>query len=127
MSAENLAKIAKARAIRARRRRQAARAHGARNRAKRRGGGFLAALAAGAALALSGCAAPQQHGAQAPILTTCGATIPERPIMPTEHLSQNATLDDFVKSAIAEIERREGYEQLLLQSLLFCNTGVKWK
>lgn len=127
MSAENLAKIARARAIRARKRRQAARAHGARSRAKRRGGGLLAALAAGAALALAGCAAPQQQGAQTPIFTACAAAIPERPIMPTESLSQDATLDDFVKSTIAEIERREGYEQLLLQSLLFCNTGVKLK
>ena len=61
------------------------------------------------------------------VLKPCSIETPQRPIMPTEDLQSDATLDDFVKSAIAEIERREGYEQLLLQSLIFCKSGVMFK
>ena len=127
MSAAKLAELARARALKLRRRRQAAaRARAQRRRGKRRGG-FWAAILAGAALALSGCAAKVQQPAPQVVLKPCTIETPQRPIMPTEGLQADATLDDFVKSAIAEIERREGYEQLLLRSLIFCKSGVMFK
>lgn len=128
MSAAKLAELARARALKLRRRRQAAaRARAQRRRGKRRGGWFWAAILAGAALALSGCAAKVQQPAPQVVLKPCSIETPQRPIMPTEDLQSDATLDDFVKSAIAEIERREGYERLLLQSLIFCKSGVMFK
>ena len=127
MSAAKMAELARARALKLRRRRQAAaRARAQRRRGKRRGG-FWAAILAGAALALSGCAAKVQQPAPQVVLKPCTIETPQRPIMPTEDLPADATLDDFVKSAIAEIERREGYEQLLLRSLIFCKSGVMLK
>lgn len=127
MSAAKMAELARARALKLRRRRQAAaRARAQRRRGKRRGG-FWAAILAGAALALSGCAAKVQQPAPHVVLKPCTIETPQRPILPTESLPADASLDDFVKSAIAEIERREGYEQLLLHSLIFCKSGVMFK
>lgn len=74
------------------------------------------------ALALCACSTAPQHAVQI-IPAPCGATIPQRPIMPTENLPDNPTLDDFVRAAIAEIERREGYEIELRAALVFCKTG----
>ncbi|RYF06334.1 MAG: hypothetical protein EOO31_10225 [Comamonadaceae bacterium] len=39
------------------------------------------------------------------------------PAMPTEALRLGATVDDFARAAMAEIERREGYEGELLTAL----------
>ena len=47
---------------------------------------------------------------------------PQRPAMPTEALAVDAALDDFVAAAAAEIERREGYEQLLRAALAACSS-----
>lgn len=127
MSTQKLAELARARALKLKRRRQAA----ARARAQRRRGkkrmGFWVTLAIAPAFMLAGCAAKPQQPATVAIMKPCGVQTPQRPIMPTETLLADASLDDFVKSAIAEIERREGYEQLLLQSLIFCKSGEVWK
>lgn len=60
-------------------------------------------------------------------LTGCASktqvAFPERPVMPTENLTEDVTLDAFVAACIAEIERREGYESLLRASLNYCKTG----
>ena len=40
--------------------------------------------------------------------------------MPTESLKPGVTLDRFAAAAIAEIERREGYEGELLAALTAC-------
>lgn len=127
MSAQKLAEIARARALKLKRRRQAAaRAKAQRRRGKRRAG-FWVAFVAASAMSFAGCAAKPQQPAPQVVLKPCSIETPQRPIMPTEDLQSDATLDDFVKSAIAEIERREGYEQLLLQSLIFCKSGVMFK
>lgn len=127
MSAQKLAEIARARALKLKRRRQAAaRAKAQRRRGKRRAG-FWVAFVAASAIGFAGCAAKPQQPATVAIMKPCGVQTPQRPIMPTETLPADASLDDFVKSAIAEIERREGYEQLLLQSLIFCKSGEVWK
>lgn len=127
MSTQKLAELARARALKLKRRRQAAaRAKAQRRRGKRRAG-FWVAFVAASAIGFAGCAAKPQKPATVAIMKPCGVQTPQRPIMPTETLPADASLDDFVKSAIAEIERREGYEQLLLQSLIFCKSGEVWK
>ena len=55
----------------------------------------------------------------------CTATEPTRPVMPTEALTLDASLDQFVQAATAEIERREGYEQTLTAALRSCITAPK--
>lgn len=127
MSAQKLAEIARARALKLKRRRQAAARAKAQGRRGKRRAGFWVALIGAAAIGVSGCAATKPEPATVTVMMPCGVETPQRPIMPTENLPADASLDDFVKSAIAEIERREGYEQLLLQSLIFCKSGEVWK
>lgn len=50
----------------------------------------------------------------------CKEPVPTRPVMPTENLSDTATLDQFVQAATAEIERREAYEGQLRTALVAC-------
>lgn len=70
---------------------------------------------------LAGCATkPVVQLQQAKVPVACSEPVPERPAMPTEALSPPVTLDSFAKAAMAEIERREGYEQQLRTGLLAC-------
>lgn len=79
------------------------------------------ATALAALLFLSGCAA---NKAVEPVTITlpCRVTIPARPIMPTESISVDVDLDTFISSAVAEIERREGYEIELRAALEACQS-----
>ena len=75
------------------------------------------------ALLLAGCAAQpvvQVRQVKVPVPVACQEPIPERPVMPTEALQAPVTLDAFSQAAMAEIERREGYEQQLLAGLRAC-------
>lgn len=70
-----------------------------------------------AAMALAGCAA------QPPVVyvpKVCSEPEPERPSMPTEDLQPGVDLDTFTQAAIAEIERREGYEVRLRTAFSNC-------
>lgn len=76
---------------------------------------------------LSGCAAQpvvQLQQVKVPVPVVCQEQIPERPVMPTEALRPPVTLDAFARAAMAEIERREGYEQQLLVGLRACTAPV---
>lgn len=44
--------------------------------------------------------------------------------MPTEVLRPCATVDDFARAAMAEIARREGYEDELLTALENCRMSI---
>ena len=67
---------------------------------------------------LAGCSAPQVQ--RVAVSVPCRVAIPARPLMPTERLPVDASLDAFVQAAAAEIERREGYEQELRAALGAC-------
>lgn len=54
----------------------------------------------------------------------CKETIPDRPAMPTEALRPGVTVDQFAQAAMAEIERREGYEVQLVTALVQCRTPL---
>jgi hypothetical protein len=75
---------------------------------------------------LSGCGGtmPVVPGRTA-IPVECKEPIPARPAMPTENLPAGADLDAFTAAAIAELERREGYEGQLVTSLVACTKPVK--
>lgn len=60
-----------------------------------------------------------------PVPVECKEPVPARPVMPTEGLEITATLDQFAQAAMAEIERREGYEGELLAALENCRKPVK--
>lgn len=72
---------------------------------------------------LAGCAAPSAPRVQqvnVPMPVPCRESEPPRPAMPTEALDADVTLDAFAAAAIAEIERREGYEGQLRAALAAC-------
>ncbi|KQR55793.1 hypothetical protein [Acidovorax sp. Leaf160] len=79
------------------------------------------------ALLLAGCAAAPRVEVQrvsVPVPVECREPVPARPVMPTEALRPGASLDDFARAAMAEIERREGYEGELLAALKMCRTPI---
>ena len=55
----------------------------------------------------------------------CKEPMPDRPAMPTEALRPGATVDQFTQAAMAEIQRREGYEGQLVAALSACTRPVK--
>ena len=67
--------------------------------------------------AMAGCTSTPQRVV---VPVPCRVAIPARPIMPTETLPVDASLDAFVQAAAAEIERREGYEVELRAALGAC-------
>lgn len=80
---------------------------------------FLASLPV-----LAGCNATTSQ-LRIPVPIECREEVPERPQMPTEHLPQGSGLDDFVRAATAEIERREGYEIKLRTALEACTKPLE--
>ena len=85
---------------------------------------LLSAALAAVLLSVAGCAQSpprveiQRVNIAVPV--ACDEPEPVRPTMPTEHLAGDADLDTWAKSAIAEIERREGYEEQLREGLRNC-------
>lgn len=60
-----------------------------------------------------------------PVPVECRVDVPDRPEMPTEQFSEQPTIDQFTQGAMAELERREGYEQKLRAALAACTEPVK--
>ena len=77
----------------------------------------IAAVLFVSAVYLTGCTSTPQPRT---ITIPCRVAMPARPIMPTEALPVDATLDAFVQAAAAEIERREGYEAELRAAIGAC-------
>lgn len=83
---------------------------------------------AAVAAVLAGCAAqpaPRVQQVNVPMPVPCHESEPPRPAMPTESLAADATLDAFAAAAIAEIERREGYEVQLRAALAACTQEME--
>ena len=88
--------------------------------------GVVAILAA-VLVACAGCTTAPRVEIQrvnVPVPVECQEPVPERPVMPTESLASTATLDQFAQAAMAEIERREGYEGELLAALENCRKPI---
>ncbi|MCT6721681.1 hypothetical protein N4G42_25055 [Acidovorax sp. K2F] len=81
-----------------------------------------------AACALSACSAGRNHveiqRVNVAVPVECKEPIPDRPVMPTEALRPGADVDQFAQAAMAEIERREGYEGQLVAALVICTRPV---
>ena len=86
------------------------------------------AIALIAACALSACSATRNHAeiqrVNVAVPVECKEPIPDRPVMPTEALRPGADVDQFAQAAMAEIERREGYEGQLVAALVICTRPV---
>ena len=79
---------------------------------------------------LVGCAG-QKHveiqRVKVPVPVECREPVPDRPVMPTEALAPGVALFELVQAALAEIDRREGYEVRLRAALLICTAPVAAK
>lgn len=81
-----------------------------------------------AACALSACGTVGNHveiqRVNIAVPVECKEPTPTRPVMPTEALRPGATVDQFAQAAMAEIERREGYEVQLRTGLANCTAPI---
>lgn len=79
-----------------------------------------------AALVLAGCATtPGVATVKVPVPVECRETVPDRPVMPTEQFTEKPAIDQYLRAARAEIERREGYEIKLRTALEACTAPIK--
>lgn len=79
------------------------------------------------ALALAGCGTTPRVEVQTvkvPVPVECREPVPDRPAMPTETLAEDAGPFELLRAALAEIDRREGYEVRLLSALLICTVPL---
>lgn len=78
-------------------------------------------------LALAGCASNPPHAARVlvPVPVECREPVPDRPAMPTEVLLPGAHPWVLLRAALAEIDRREGYEVQLRTALSACTRQHK--
>ena len=71
-------------------------------------------------LSLVGCASPARVQTLVPVPVECREPVPDRPAMPTELLLPGAHPWVLLRAALAEIDRREGYEVQLRAALAAC-------
>lgn len=55
-----------------------------------------------------------------PVPVACQEQVPERPVMPTEALQPGVAPFVVLRAALAEIDRREGYEGVMRAALVAC-------
>ncbi len=72
---------------------------------------------------LAGCGGTFQQ-IKVPLPIVCQETVPDRPVMPTETLLPGAVPFVLQRAALAEIDRREGYEIKLRAALVICTTPL---
>ncbi len=76
-------------------------------------------------MALVGCASPAPAGRTlVPVPVECREPVPDRPAMPTELLLPGASPWVLMRAALAEIDRREGYEAQLRAALVACSAPI---
>ncbi len=76
---------------------------------------------------LTGCATAPRVELQrvsVPVPVECREPIPVRPAMPTEALAPGVLPFDLLRAALAEIDRREGYELQLRAALGACTAPI---
>lgn len=78
-----------------------------------------------ASAVLTGCAAPKSVKGKVPVPVACQEQVPQKPVMPTEALAPGAAPFVLLRSALAEIDRREGYEQVMRAALVACTAPLQ--
>lgn len=82
------------------------------------------ALIAACAL-LVGCGSVKHVQVRVPVPVACTEQLPERPSFPTEALQPVVAPWVLLRAALAEIDRREGFELQLLAALRACTAPVQ--
>ena len=81
-----------------------------------------------AACAVSACDTAPKHveiqRVNVPVPVECREREPDRPAMPTEALAPGVAPYRLLQSALAEIDRREGYEVQLRTALRACTSPI---
>ena len=83
----------------------------------------IALIAACAVLA--GCGATRTLKVSVPVPVACAEQVPERPEMPTESLQPGVAPWVLLRAALAEIDRREGFEVQLVAAIRACTAPVR--
>lgn len=73
---------------------------------------------------LTGCAT-QTAQVRVPLPVACNEQLPQRPEMPTETLQPGVAPWLLLRAALAEIDRREGWELQLVAALRACTAPVQ--
>ena len=81
-------------------------------------------LVAGAALLLAASGSTEYVQNKVPVPVECREPEPARPVMPTETLEPGALPFVLLRAALAEIDRREAYEDKLRAALAVCTAPV---
>lgn len=83
----------------------------------------IALIAACAVLA--GCSATRTLKVSVPVPVACNEQMPARPVFPTESLAPGVPPFILLRAALAEIDRREGWETELVAALRACTAPVQ--
>lgn len=78
-----------------------------------------------AVLTLAGCGTTRYTRVHIPVPVECQEAVPDRPAMPTELLTPGATPWILLRSALAEIDRREAYEIKMRAALAACTAPIE--
>ena len=74
---------------------------------------------------LAGCGTARTVQVSVPVPVACLEAEPVRPEMPTEALAPGAPPFVLLRAALAEIDRREGYETELVAALRACTAPLR--
>ena len=74
---------------------------------------------------LVGCGTAKHVQVRAPVPVACKEQVPERPVMPSESLQPGVAPWVLLRAALAEIDRREGFEVQLVAALRACTAPVQ--
>lgn len=74
---------------------------------------------------LAGCGTARTVQVSVPVPVACQEAEPARPAMPTESLQPGAPPFVLLRAALAEIDRRAGYEAELVAALRACTAPLK--
>lgn len=83
----------------------------------------IALIAASAFLV--GCGTVKHARVRVPVPVACAEQVPEKPVFPTQSLSPGAAPFVVMRAALAEIDRREGYEVQLVAALRACTAPLR--
>lgn len=83
----------------------------------------IALIAASAFLV--GCGTVKHAQVRVPVPVACAEQVPERPSFPTDALQPGAEPWVLLRAALAEIDRREGFEVQLVAALRACTAPVQ--
>ena len=84
-----------------------------------------AAILIAACALLTGCAGTKYVQIKVPVPVECKEQVQERPAMPTEALAPGVAPFVLLRAALAEIDRREGYEQVMRAALVACTSPLR--